>query len=147
MRTESAVFTNLCLVTDAQGRILLQKRTDPNWPGYTCPGGHVEPEESFVAAAIREVEEETGLTMEDPALRGLKQFQLEGGIRYMVILFRASRWHGQLRGSAEGEVCWASREEMASMPLVPNLMEMIQVIESDNLTEFVYRPDGSPQLI
>ena len=47
-RTEKAEFTNMCMVTDGQGRLLVQDRVNPDWPGITFPGGHVEPGESFV---------------------------------------------------------------------------------------------------
>ena len=62
-RSEQAIFTNLVMVYDKQGNILVQDRKDPSWPGICFPGGHVEPGESFVASAIREVKEETGLTV------------------------------------------------------------------------------------
>ena len=66
--TERCELTNLCMITDAENRILVQDRTDPSWPGICFPGGHVEPGESFVASVIREVQEETGLTIQDPIL-------------------------------------------------------------------------------
>ena len=46
-RTENVELTVLCLITDGD-RILLQNRTKNDWQGYTLPGGHVEPGESFV---------------------------------------------------------------------------------------------------
>ena len=64
--TERCELTNLCMITDAENRILVQDRTDPSWPGICFPGGHVEPGESFVASVIREVQEETGLTITIP---------------------------------------------------------------------------------
>ena len=64
--TERCELTNLCMITDAENRILVQDRTDPSWPGICFPGGHVEPGESFVASVIREIQEETGLTIQDP---------------------------------------------------------------------------------
>ena len=60
-RTENVELTVLCLITD-DDRMLLQNRIKKDWQGYTLPGGHVEPGESFVDAVIREMKEETGLT-------------------------------------------------------------------------------------
>ena len=73
-RTQKVELTNLCMVTDAQGRLLVEDRLDPVWGGLCFPGGHVEPGESFRDAVIREVREETGLTIENPRLCGIKQF-------------------------------------------------------------------------
>jgi len=61
---EQAIFTNMCMVYDNAGNILVQDRRKKDWPGLCFPGGHVEPGESFVKSVIREVWEETGLTIE-----------------------------------------------------------------------------------
>ena len=61
-RTETVTLTNMCMVTDAHGNVLVQDRTDKNWPGLVFPGGHVEAGESFTESVIREVYEETGIT-------------------------------------------------------------------------------------
>ena len=42
-RRETVVLTNMCMVYDGEGNILVQDRLDPEWPGVTFPGGHVEP--------------------------------------------------------------------------------------------------------
>ena len=76
---EPAIFTNMCMICDGHGNILVQDRRNPDWPGITFPGGHVEPGESFAASVIREVFEETGLTIENPVLCGVKQFQNRTG--------------------------------------------------------------------
>ena len=45
-RTENVELTVLCLIQDGN-RILLQNRVKKDWQGYTLPGGHVEPGESY----------------------------------------------------------------------------------------------------
>ena len=59
-RTEIVELTVLCLISNGN-KVLLQNRIKDDWKGYTLPGGHVEPGESFVDAVIREMKEETGL--------------------------------------------------------------------------------------
>ena len=75
-KTENTELTVLCLLEE-NDRILLQNRVKKDWQGYTLPGGHVEAGESFVDAVIREMKEETGLTILDPRLVGVKQFPIE----------------------------------------------------------------------
>lgn len=81
-RTERVELTVLCLVEDGN-KILLQNRIKKDWQGYTLPGGHVEKDESFVDAVIREMKEETGLDIKNPVLVGVKQFPIKYG-RYVV---------------------------------------------------------------
>ena len=142
-RKEQAIFTVLCMVSDGNGNILVEDRLDPDWLGICLPGGHVEPGESFTAAAIRETFEETGLVMEDPRLCGVKQFQTNDDARYVVFFFKASRYHGTLRSSSEGEVFWISRDSLTGHRLVPDLEEMLKVFESPDLNEFYYYKDGN----
>ena len=137
-RTEQAIFTVLCMVSDGNGNILVEDRLDPDWPGICLPGGHVESGESFTAAAIRETFEETGLIIEDPRLCGVKQFQTKENARYVVFFFKASRYHGTLKSSSEGEVFWMDRNSLAGKRLVPDLEKMLEVFESPVLNEFYY---------
>ena len=41
-REEKTILTNMCMVYDDKGNVLVQDRIDPQWPGVTFPGGHVE---------------------------------------------------------------------------------------------------------
>ena len=141
-RRETVVLTNMCMVYDNEGNILVQDRLDPDWPGVTFPGGHVEPGESFTKAVIREVWEETGLTIEHPRLCGLKQFPEEDGTRYIVMLYKANRFSGELRSSREGNVFWIKRSELENYPLAETFDQLIRVFEDDSLGEQYVHWDG-----
>lgn len=142
-RQELVTLTNMCMVYDGRGSILVQDRLDPNWPGVTFPGGHVEPGESFTRAVIREVWEETGLTIEEPRLCGLKQFFDDDGMRYIVILYKTDRFSGELRSSEEGKVFWIKRSELENQRLPVGFDQMIEIFENDDLGEqYIYMENG-----
>lgn len=140
-RNEQAIFTVLVMVENEQGRLLMQDRLDPDWPGICFPGGHVEPGEAFTAAAVRETWEETGLTIGDPRLVGVKQFQTRNDERYVVFFYKAAKYTGTLTASEEGEVFWLTREELQNRVLVDDFMEMLKVFDSPDLSEFYYYQD------
>ena len=144
-RSEPVELTVMCMLRDGQGRLLMQQQK-PSWPGLAFPGGHVEPGESFTGAVIREMREETGLTILDPQLCGVKQFQTSEGVRYVVLFYRASRFTGTLTPSAEGEVFWLPRQQLARYPLAEDFLDMLRVFESDLLNEFYYH-NGQYQLL
>ena len=137
-RMEHAVFTVLVMVTDGNGNVLMQNRLAADWPGLIFPGGHVEPGESFVEAVIREVREETGLTIEKPVLCGTKQFQTKKGERYVVFFYKTNRFSGELQSSDEGKVFWIPRNTLDQYVLCDDFLDMVRVFESDDLSEFYY---------
>ena len=101
----------------------------------------MEPEESFVDAVIREMKEETGLTVIEPRLAGVKQFPIENG-RYVVLLFKAMQWSGDLISSDEGKMEWIEYDNLTSIKTVDDFDELIRVINSPELTEFQYLVSG-----
>lgn len=138
---EQVRLTNMCMVTDGNGNVLVQDRADPNWPGIVYPGGHVEYGESFRDSVIREVREETGIVISNPKLVGVKQFQTETGIRYIVFLYRADQWTGTLQSSDEGEAMWIPRAELMSQRLANGFEGMLPVFEQEEISELFYDGD------
>lgn len=138
-REEQAIFTNMCMIYDKKGNILVQDRKSKNWPGITFPGGHVNQAESFVKSVQREVYEETGLTITSPELCGIKQFQTtDTNARYVVLLYKTNNYKGTLTSSEEGEVFWIPREDLHTYKLATDFKQMVEVMESPKLTEFFY---------
>ena len=135
-RTENVELTVLCLL-HKDGAYLLQDRIKKDWKGYTLPGGHIEPEESIVDAVVREMKEETGLTVLNPRLCGVKQFPMEGG-RYLVFLFEATEYEGELISSEEGTMHWVPVEQLGNVNLVGDFEDLVQVMLEENLSEFQY---------
>ena len=97
----------------------------------------MEPGESFVRAAAREVWEETGLNVDKLTLCGVKQFPISGG-RYIVFLFRGSRFSGELHSSPEGPVFWASRDELEGKRLCDNFTQMLSVFTDPDKSEMLW---------
>ena len=140
-RMEEVELTNMCMVCDGKGNVLVQnKKGDRAWHGWNFPGGHVEQGEFVTPSVIREVREETGLTIENPKLCGIKEFQKEqDGKRFIVFLYVASRFSGELCSSDEGDVFWYPLSELKrSKELADGFSEMLPVFTSDEISEVFY---------
>ena len=130
-------LTNVCRVY-AGARVLVQDRVEPDWPGITFPGGHVESGESFCASVIREVFEETGLTIENPRLCGLKEWENQDGSRYIVLFYKTNQFSGQLKSSEEGKVFWSSIESLSSLKLSLDFQQHLDLFFNEDLSEAFY---------
>ena len=144
-RRESIELTNLCLLYRGN-EVLLQNRTKADWRGLTLPGGHVEPGESIVESVIREMREETGLTVINPRLCGVKQFPTDEG-RYLVILFKSGEFTGELVSSEEGRMQWVPLDRLEEYDTVADLKELLDVMLRDDLTEFQYIIEGEDWIV
>ena len=140
-RMEEVELTNMCMVCDGKGNVLVQnKKGDRTWHGWNFPGGHVEQGEFVTPSVVREIREETGLTVENPKLCGIKEFHKEqDGKRFIVFLYVASRFSGELRSSDEGDVFWYPLSELKrSKELADGFSEMLPVFTSDEISEVFY---------
>lgn len=136
-KSEKAIVTALCMIFDGN-KLLLQNRVKEDWRGFTFPGGHIEKTESFVEGIKREILEETGLTIYNPQICGIKQFQTENDERYIVLLFKTNQFEGDLVSSDEGEMLWIERESLESYPIVEDFMDLLKVFDDVNINEMMY---------
>ena len=129
-RTEEVELTNMCMICDGKGNVLVQnKKNHPTWHGWNFPGGHVEKGEYVTPSVIREIKEETGLTID----------KMKNGKRYIVFLYIAKQFSGELKSSAEGEVFWypLSKLHLAN-ELIDGFSEMLSVFTTDEISEVFY---------
>ena len=142
-RTATIELTNLCLICQGD-KILVQERTWNGEKGLIFPGGHVEMDESILASVIREMKEETGLTIEHPIPCGFKGWVNEDGSRYLVLMFKTDRFTGELRSSEEGRVFWMTREEFLASHVIWYMRDALKVMDSDEYSE-IFWPLGSEE--
>ena len=138
---EKVEFTNMCMICD-DDRVVVIDRKKNDWPGITFPGGHVESGESFTEAVIREIQEETGLTIYSPQLCGIKDW-CENQCRYVVLFYKATCFEGELRSSFEGKVWWEEIANLPNLKLSLDMNDMLRVFTEDELSEFFYYQEGS----
>lgn len=150
-RKIQAELTNMCMIYNKEGQVVVQRRLPKHgWPGITFPGGHVEPGESITQSVIREVLEETGLTLHHPRLCGVKDWIEDDGGRYIVFLYQCGEFSGELKSSEEGEVFWANRADLPSMNLSSGMEETFRAFFEEDISELSYHredPNNDWQIV
>jgi len=138
-RRSEIELTNLCLIYQGS-KILVQEKVGTRYPGgLVFPGGHVEEGESLTESVIREMREETGLLIENPIPCGFKDWIMEDGIRYLVLLYKTDKFTGELKSSKEGRVFWLDRSRVNEANLIWNMRELLEIFDSDRYSEFFFK--------
>ena len=100
-----------------RGKILvLYKNYRNKYEGWVLPKGTVEAGEEFKETALREVKEETGLTLTRWAYRGIVTFVSGDYCEYMH-LFTADAFEGTLRDCDEGTLEWVETDRLTELPI------------------------------
>jgi ADP-ribose pyrophosphatase YjhB (NUDIX family) len=115
------------IVFDARRRLLLIRRGRPPALGsWSIPGGRCLPGESSAAACVRELAEETGLSVRVTSYAGSVLRDAPGGGSYLIHDYVCTVDGGTLRaGDDAAEACWASSADLDRLDLVPGLREAL----------------------
>ena len=135
-RKSEIELTNMCLICDGNN-VLVQEKVGTK--GLVFPGGHVEEGESLLESVVREMKEETGLTIENPKICGFKDWIQEDGTRYIVLLYKTDKFTGELKSSDEGRVFWIDRADIKSVNLIWNMKELLEIFDTDLYSEFFFK--------
>lgn len=113
-------LTTLCYLEKDDCYLMMhrvRKQQDVNAGKWIGVGGHFEPGESPEDCLLREVKEETGLTLTSYRFRGLVTFTQEGfGTEYMC-LYTADGFTGELTGCEEGDLEWVKKDRIKDLRL------------------------------
>lgn len=112
-------MTTLCYIENAGKYLMLhrvKKHHDINAGKWIGVGGHVENGETPEECLLREVKEETGLTLTSYRLRGLVTFLSDACEPELMCVFTASAFLGELIECNEGELAWVDKSEVLGLP-------------------------------
>ena len=140
----NCVLMNMCMIYDeVSGRVLVQDKIHSRWPGITFPGGHVDAAESIYKSTVREVKEETGLTVSNLEQAGLiHMYNPENQERRIIFCYKTSLYEGEIVGEThEGKVYWVCLQELNNMRLAPNMREYLKLFLNDDIIEVYVTPN------
>ena len=121
MPTLPMSLTTLCYLEQDDSFLMMhrvKKKNDVNQDKWIGVGGHAEDYESPEDCLLREVWEETGLTLTDYRFRGIVTFSLKDAETQYMCLFTATGWEGKLNyDCVEGDLEWVRKDRIKDLKL------------------------------
>jgi 8-oxo-dGTP diphosphatase len=117
------ILATLCYIKDVKNQKILmlhrvKKANDIHKGKWNGLGGKLEKGESPEDCVIREVKEESGLTIENPEWKGVITFpEFDGTNDWIVFVFTAEEFKGKLINSDEGKLEWIPSDELLNLNL------------------------------
>ena len=127
-------ITTLCYIENNNQYLMLHRTKKPNdinegkWIGV---GGHVEKDESPEECLVREVREETGLTLTAYKFRGLITFVNSKCESELMCVFTADGYTGELITCNEGELRWVDKTQVPNLPTWEGDREFLDLLLSN----------------
>lgn len=142
------VIMNMVRILKDNQVVVLNKKKKEGWEGLTFPGGKVEPNESFIDSAKREVKEETNLDIEDLEFDGIIQW-INNSSRWVGLLYTSKNVKGELvKENREGNLYYQDYEEFKKdVENHSDSMEFILPIYDKKYSEIVLTYDENNKLI
>lgn len=113
-------LTTLCYIEQDEKYLMLhrvKKENDINKDKWIGVGGHFEPGESPEECLLREVKEETGLTLTSWKFRGIVSFISDKWDTEYMCLFTADGFEGEMTSCNEGTLEWVEKTQVTKLPI------------------------------
>ena len=120
MLQERSNLTTLCYIEHDDKYLMLhrvKRENDINKDKWIGVGGHFEKDESPEECLLREVKEETGLTLKSWSLRGVITFICNKCRTEYMFLYTADEFEGTLRECDEGVLEWVDKSGVSELPI------------------------------
>lgn len=127
--------TTLCYI-EKDGKYLMiyrnKKKNDANSGKYIGIGGHLENGETPHQCAVREVKEETGLTLKSLEYRGIVNFISDIYESEIMYLFTSTDFEGELIECNEGDLHWIEKSRLDTVPMWQGDMHFLKKIAENS---------------
>lgn len=111
------------VIRDGDKLLFVRRGREPYAGCWALPGGKVRRYEPHRHALVREVREETGLTVSPERVAGVAEaIDPELGYHFVIVAYFVSVGGGELRaGDDAAATAWLSRQQIQDLPLTPDL--------------------------
>ncbi len=138
-------LATLCYIKNNGKTLMLhrvKRKNDIHQNKWNGLGGKIHLGETPEECVIREVKEESGLTVKNPSLRGILTFPaFKDEEDWYVYVFIATEFSGKLVDSEEGELKWIEDDKLLTLPLWEGDPIFLKWLEENRFFsgKFVYR--------
>jgi 8-oxo-dGTP diphosphatase len=111
-------LSSLCYLEKQDQILLLQRNKEPFSSFWTAPGGKLEIGEDPRQTIIREIREETGLTLIQPRLQLItSETAADPNYNWLLFIFCSTEFSGTLKECNEGILSWIPRQQISDLKI------------------------------